>query len=117
MIQSFRNAFSGVKFVLQSERNFRIHLLVFVCVVLLAVYFEITKNEWLILLITSFVVFSIEAINTSIEQLCDFVSKEHHPQIGIVKDVAAGAVVITAIGACIIGVVVFAPYIFQMLNE
>jgi diacylglycerol kinase len=108
---SFSYAFNGLRMVFQSQQNIRIHLLV-ACVVLIAGFFAgLTAVEWCIIVILIFLVFAMEAMNTAIEKLVDFVSPEFHRQAGAVKDISAAAVLLTAVGAIIAGLIIFLPRI------
>ena len=71
-----------------------------------------SKVEWLILVLTIFLVFSMEAMNSALEKLADRVSPEYSPLIRDAKDLAAGAVLLVAIGAVIVGLIIFIPYLF-----
>ena len=75
-------------------------------------YFQITRQEWLALVLAMTLVLALEAVNTAIEYLTDLVSPEYHPLAGKAKDVAAAAVLIAAIGAVVVGAIVFLPRIF-----
>lgn len=107
---SFRYAFRGIS-VLVSEPNFQIHCLAFVFVVAAGVYFKISESDWVIILLVSMIVFVAEAINTSIENLANRVSRDIHPLIAKAKDVAAAAVLIAALFAVVVGVIVFYKYL------
>jgi undecaprenol kinase len=89
------------------ERNFRLHLLAFITVLAAGLYFKIEKYEWLIILGMSALVLSLELVNTAIERLCDLYSKEQDERIKKIKDLAAGAVLIAAILAAVIGLIIF----------
>jgi undecaprenol kinase len=93
------------------ERNFRLHLLAFITVLAAGLYFKIEKYEWLIILGMSALVLSLELVNTAIERLCDLYSKEQDERIKKIKDLAAGAVLIAAILAAVIGLIIFNSYI------
>lgn len=112
LIRSFGYAFSGIYKLLRSEANFRIHFIALIAVITLGLYFNITAMEWCIVLLTSGGVLGMEAINSSIEQLCNHTAPELHPTIKIVKDYAAAGVLIISILALIIGILVFFPYLF-----
>ncbi len=92
------------------QRNFRVHLLVAVLVLLAGRHFGVTAGEWAVLLICIFWVLGMEALNSALEVLADRVCAEHDPLIGRAKDLAAGAVLLSAIGAAAVGLVVFLPY-------
>ena len=112
-LKGFVYARNGIIFLVKSERNFRVHLVVLILVIALGWYFSITRNEWLVIILTASVVLALEGVNTSIERLSDLYSTDQNEQIRVIKDVAAGAVLIAAIGAVIVGILVFVPY---MLN-
>jgi len=109
-LQSFRHAFRGVKYLAVSQHNAWIHSVATVVVIGLGLFFKIHRTDWLWLTVAIALVWMAEAFNTAIEVLADEVSQEHRVRIGRAKDVAAGAVLIAAMGAVVIGVVVFEPY-------
>lgn len=111
MIKRFRDAFNGIGILIRSERNFQIHLVAFVLVISAGFYFDIRLKEFGAILFVSAMVFSLEAINTAIEKLCDEVTEERKESIRIIKDISAGAVLIAAIFALAIGVLIFFPYV------
>lgn len=111
MLKSFRDAFNGIGILIRSERNFQIHLVAFVLVICAGFYFGISNGEFVTVLLVSALVFSLEGMNSAIEKLCDEVTEERKESIRKIKDVAAGAVLIAAIFALIIGVMIFFPYL------
>ena len=111
MIKSFRDAFNGLGILIRSERNFQIHLVAFTIAIGAGFFFEISKSEFVIILLVSALVFALEGINTAIEKLCDEVTEERKESIRKIKDVAAGAVLIASILAATIGIIIFLPYI------
>ncbi len=115
MIQSFRNAFRGLFLLLKTERNFQIHAVALVLVIAAGLYFNISRGEWAIVLIMSAVIFGLEGLNSSLEKLCDEVTLERKESIRNIKDVAAGAVLVAAIVAVVVGGIVFYPYVKSLL--
>jgi diacylglycerol kinase len=115
-LRSFTYAFAGLIELILKGRNFRIELLALLSVLILGFYFQITSSEWLIVLLISAHVLALEAINTAIEKLCDLYTTETHPQIKRIKDIAAGAVLISAIFAFIIAIVIFKKYILILIS-
>ena len=111
-IKSFGYAFKGIASLIKKEHNAWIHCLAIVVVTLAGLYFDITKTEWCMVVLCFGVVLAAEGFNTAIERLVDLVSPDYHPIAGDVKDVSAGAVLICAIAAAIVGMIVFIPYIF-----
>ncbi len=87
-----------------------------VLVIALGLYFEITPTEWCIIVFAIAIVLAAEAFNTAIEDLTDLVSPEPHPLAGHAKDLAAGAVLLTAIGAAIVGLLIFLPKILALFS-
>lgn len=111
--ESFTYAFSGILYGFFYERNLKIHLLAAVLAVVLGWYFNLSRIEWAILLFTIFLVLIAETINTAIEKTIDLVTNEYHPLAKIAKNLAAGAVLLSAINAIIMGIIIFGPYLFN----
>lgn len=110
-IISFKFAFKGITWLIRTQHNMWIHLLAAAIVVTAGFYFSVTKIEWILLAITIGMVLSAEAFNTAIELLVDKISPEFNLLAGRIKDVAAGAVLITASIAVIVGLLIFLPKI------
>ena len=104
-IKSFANAFKGIAAAFLTEGHIRFHFVAAFFVLLFAYICEISFAEWAILILTIGSVFACELINTAIEETCDLYSKEQNPLIGKIKDIAAGAVLVSAIAS--VGVAVF----------
>lgn len=109
--KSFSYAFQGLKYTFKTQVNFRFHSLALVVVLIASFILEITKTEWLIVLLCISLVLFAELVNTAFEALVDLVSPDIHPLAKIVKDVAAAAVLILAIFSAIIGLLIFIPYL------
>lgn len=115
-IESFKHALCGIKTVMIDERNMKYHVSFSVLVVILGLIFQLSKIEWLFLLVAIFCVLVTETINTCFENLVDLVTNhEYHDLAKKVKDMAAGAVLLTAILACLIGVIIFLPKFWQLI--
>lgn len=110
--KSFSHAGRGLLVFIKTTHNAWIHIVVLVIVIVLGLYFKITNNEWIALIIVSGFILVSEAVNTAIEIDIDLTSPEYHPYARDTKDVAAGAVLISAVTAVIVGVLVFGRYIF-----
>ncbi len=108
-VKSFKYAFKGIFTMLKTQQNTWIHAVVTMLILFLGFYFKISNNEWCWIILAMMAVWTAEALNTAIEFLADAVSSKHHPLIGKAKDVAAGAVLISAIGSAIIGLLIFLP--------
>lgn len=109
-LMSFVYAFKGIRSLLKKEHNAWIHCTAIGVVTIAGIYFDITSTEWCIVLLCFGMVLAAEGFNTAIERLVNLVSPDFHPVAGDVKDVAAGAVLICAIAAAIIGIIIFFPY-------
>lgn len=110
-IASFGYAFEGIFEVIQSQSNFKIHFLATFLVLLAGYYFSISTTEWCLVVGCITLVLSAETFNTAIEHLTNLVSPEYHILAKKTKDAAAGAVLLIAIGATIIGFIIFLPKI------
>lgn len=109
---SFKYAFEGIITTIKEERNMFIHFLIAIIVVITGVYVRLSLNEWLICLLLFALVFSLELINTAIENTVDLVTTKKNKKAKLAKDAAAGAVLIAAIFASIIGIIIFLPKFF-----
>ena len=114
-LSTFRFAFRGIATMLQTEPNAQIHALATLLVVIAGVTLGIDRIEWLCLILTISAVWSLEAVNTAFEALCDVASPDHHPKVERAKDVAAGAVLIAAMAAIGVGVLIFGRRILSLL--
>lgn len=110
-LKSFTFAFAGIRALLTTQHNMRIHLAVAIAAVGSGVYVGLPPTEWCVLVLTIVAVWTAEAFNTAIEFLAGRISTERHPLIKHAKDTAAAAVLMTAIGAVIIGAILFLPHI------
>ena len=110
-LRSFRYAFAGVRLLLREEHNARIHATITVLVVVAGVVLHVTLAEWCMLLLCIGMVLAAEAFNSAIERICDYLTTEHDDRIRDIKDLAAGAVLLCAIAAAIVGLIVFVPHI------
>jgi len=108
-LKSVGYAFKGMLILIRTEASIKIQVFIAILVTIAGFYFEISKTEWMIQLTMIGLVMSIEGINTAIEQIADFIHPEHHNKIGLIKDVAAGAVFIASIIATIIAGIIYIP--------
>lgn len=109
-LKSFRYAFSGLRVLLKSQHNAWIHLTAAAGIIALGFILQISRPDWCRLTIAIVMVLAAEAFNTALEFLADALHPEQHPLIGKAKDAAAGAVLLTAIGAAVIGLLTLGPY-------
>ena len=112
-LKSFRFAFEGLSAFFTAEHNAVIHLFITIAVFIGAVFFDLSKGQWIALIMATAFVWVTELFNTAIERLCDLVSKDFHPGIKLIKDVSAAAVLIAAVVAFLTGAIIFLPKIFM----
>lgn len=117
LIDSFNNAINGIVYSVKNERNMKIHVISAVFVLLMSLVFPITKEQFLIVCITVAFVIICELINTAIEALVDIVTDKYHPKAKVVKDVAAGAVLVSAFISIIVGYFIFFDKISRSLEQ
>lgn len=113
--KSFTHAFRGIGVLVKSTHNFWIHVFVAIIAIILGVLLKISHIEWMILILTSGFVMVTEAINTAIEIDIDLTSPNYHPYAKDTKDVAAGAVLMSAFVAIIVGVIIFGPKVWVLV--
>ena len=113
-IASFRYAFKGIAMLIKTQANARFHLLAGAVVIVVAWYLEVSALEWAILAVTIGAVLAAEGFNTALEFLTDLVSPDYHELAGKTKDVAAGAVLITAFAAVAVAACIFGPKIVAL---
>lgn len=106
-LRGFKYAFCGIIHCIKNERNMRFHTVAALYVLVFARFFDFSREDYILLLLTIGGVISAEMFNTAIEELCDKVSPEYHPLIKFSKDCAAGAVLVLAIFAAVTGFVLF----------
>ena len=109
--RSFYYAFRGLVRLVQTEQNARIHLVAAIILGIASIAFKISHTEAAVLFFAVVLVFAIEIINTAIEKLLDVVHPESHSQIAFIKDALAGAVLIAAVIAIVVGFLVFYPHV------
>lgn len=109
LLSSFRHAFAGLAYAARTQPNVRFHILAAAVVILVALWLELPLAECGILLLTIGLVLVTEMVNTAVEVLVDMVSPERNPKAKVVKDVAAGAVVVAAIVSVAIGLLLLGP--------
>ncbi len=111
---SFKYAIEGIWTSFKTERNMKIHIFIMILAIIAGIILKINKSEWIICIILFAIVIGSELFNTSIETIVDMVMPEKNEKAKIAKDVSAGAVLVVAIGAAIIGLVIFVPRILNI---
>ncbi len=114
-IHCFRYALQGLADMFRTQPNARFHLAATVAVVAAGFWFEISRQEWMALVLCIALVLAMEAVNTALEYLTDLVSPEYHQLAGKAKDAAAGAVLVAAMAAAVVGGVVFLPKLWALV--
>ena len=114
-VQSFRYAFRGINSMLRTEFNARVHAAMTILVVVAGFALGISRLEWLAITLAITAVWLAEGLNTAFESLCDVASPEFDSNVERAKDIAAGSVLITAIGAIIVGLLVFGHRLLALL--
>jgi diacylglycerol kinase (ATP) len=111
-IRSVGYAFKGAIMLLRTEASVKVQFTIALLVTAAGFFFDISSNEWTTQLLAIGLVMSMEGINTAVEEMANFIHPEHHNKIGLIKDIAAGAVFFSSIFAIIIGLIIYLPKIF-----
>ena len=112
---SFKYALGGIAFVFRTQRNARIHGLITLCVVALGLWLTLPGVDWAILVLAMMVVWVSEFFNTALEAHVDFTSPEISAPAKVTKDVAAAAVLVSAVGAVIVGLIILGPPLLEKI--
>ena len=104
--------FKGALLLLKTEASVQVQFVIALAVTAAGFYFQISPNEWILQLLAIGLVISMEGMNTAIEEIANFIHPEHNNKIGLIKDIAAGAVFIASVFASIIGLIIYLPKIF-----
>ncbi len=113
-IRSIKYAFRGIWFLIKTEGSIQVQVFLALIITALGFHFEISATEWMIQCLIIGMVLAVEALNTGIEKLCDFVHPEHHKRIGFIKDVSAGAAGFVAVISLIIAGIIYIPKILLL---
>lgn len=116
LANSFKYALEGIHYAFNSDQNLIIHFLVACFVILLSVVLQVNPFEMGILGVTILLVICTEMINSALEKMVDLITKEHRAEAKIAKDISAGMVLITSIGAAVIGFLIFLPYVLKLFR-
>jgi diacylglycerol kinase (ATP) len=106
-IKSVGYAFKGMLHLLKNESSIKVQFCIALLMIGLGFYFKISTLEWILQTFAISLVMSIEGVNTAIEKIADFIHPEHHTKIGIIKDIAAGAVFIASFSAITVGCIIY----------
>lgn len=116
-IGSLNCAIDGILWAVKSERHLRYHFLAALVVLFLALFFKVTALEFFLLVLAALLVIFAELMNTAIEAVVDLVTDEYHELAKRAKDIAAGAVLVTSVGAVILGYLILSGYIFPLFDS
>lgn len=114
--KSLGHALEGLATAMDENQNLRIHFVVAVIVMIASVIFNVSRYEMGILGVMILLVISAEMLNTSIEHMVDLITNEHRKEAKVAKDVAAGMVLVNAIGSILVGVIIFIPHIISFVH-
>ncbi len=115
-MRTFIFALKGIKSVFQTEKNARVHLVISLFVVGCGVFSGISRLEWIAVFLCIGMVLAAEIFNTAIEKLVDVVSPGRNEKAGLIKDISAGAVLVTAVVSVAVGLCIFVPYLIDMIK-
>ena len=110
-MRSFGYAFAGIGFMLRTQHNAWLHLVATALAVAAGAALRISLADWGWIVVATFLVWAAEAFNTAVEYVCDMVSPERNLVVKHAKDIAAGAVLLSAVSAALIGLLTFLPYV------
>lgn len=110
-------AINGMFFLLKNEEAIKVQSFVFLIIIALGFYFEITIKEWIIHIILIGLILTTEALNTVAEKICDLINPKYDERIKLIKDISAGAVSFAVLSSLIILLIIYFPYIKQLINS
>ncbi len=113
-IRSIGWAFKGAWMLLKNESSIKVQAVFALASIILGFYFDISKTEWMIQILTIGLVMGVEGVNTAAEEIANFIHPEYHKKIGYIKDVAAGAVFFAAIAALIVAGIIYIPKVLLL---
>lgn len=115
-LASFSYALAGLGYLLRTQRNARIHVVLGTCALTLGALLRLDRTEWMVLIIACTLVLAAEGVNTAIEAAVDTATSTYHPMARAAKDVAAGTVLLCAIAAVVLGGIIFLPNLWPKLE-
>ena len=111
-LKSIGYAFKGAYLLITTEASLKVQFIIGIIVTIAGFYYNLSPTEWILQILTIGIIMALEGINTAIEEMADFVHPDQHKKIGLIKDLAAGAIFIFAITAVIIGIIIYFPKVF-----
>ncbi len=116
-IHSFGYAIEGIVYLVKSQHNAWIHLIITILVIVVGFWLQISRTEWALIVLAMMGVWMGEAVNTAVEAIVDMVMPEFHPLAKIAKDVAAGGVLLSAVAAAIVGLLILGPPLWEFITS
>ncbi len=116
LLNSFRYAFAGIVELVRTQRNATVHLTAATVAIASGFFFGLSKMEWCAVVFAITIVIAAESVNTAIEYLTDLTSPDYNPLAGKAKDLAAGAVLISSMGAVAVGIIIFLPKVIARFS-
>lgn len=116
LFNSFSAAFTGLKFAFKHEQNFRLQIAISVLVLMAAAYFSLKIWEIILVILLLVAVLTMELLNTALEYFTDLLKPRLHHYVSVIKDIMAAAVLITSLGALVIGLIIFIPHFIGLLK-
>lgn len=117
MIQSFKDAGRGIKYVFKHEQNFRLQFFCSILVILVSWFFHLRKSEWLVVLLLICLIMVLELLNSAVEKFADILKPRLDWQIQTAKDIMAGLVFVASFWAALIGLIIFYPYLIEFYKS
>ena len=114
LFKSFTYAFRGISKTFLEEQNLQIQSIVGIIIIIIAYFLKISSIEWSLIILAIFVVILMEMINSAIERITDALKPRIHSYVKEIKDIMAGAVMLSSLLAIIIGLIIFIPYIIKL---
>lgn len=115
-IISINNALSGLYHLFKTERNVQLHIIGLLGIVTINTAFQVNRYEWAITLLCIGIIISLEAVNTCIEKISDFIQPSYNRHIGLIKDLAASSVLIMSLISSIVALIIYAPYLISIID-
>lgn len=114
LLNSFRYAFSGIRKAFAEEPNFKIHIAIALIISIVAGFLKFSSVEWVVLILTIFLVMASELVNTAVEDTLNFVSPELNEKVKVIKDLMAAIVLLAAVASVFVGAFLFLPKIISL---
>lgn len=116
LIRSFSDALKGILFAIRHEKNFQVEMLVGTLVIAVMILLPLSSLERALIIFSVALVLALELANTALERVMDMLKPRVHPYVRVIKDMMAGAVLLTSLAAIAIGVAIFSPYVLAFLR-